>query len=540
VSFLKRHGAFLALLALAVPLTVGFCWQDVVATLGDDSVSYLTLARYFSPFSSDATVAPWAKYHGHFPPLFPMLLVMAGGTHSFLAAHLAVGACALAALVLVYRFAAVRLASARAGFLVALLFLLMPSAWINAHGILSEPLYLALTLAALLYHARRVEPVAGTASLLAFGALLGAIYLTRVAGVALIVAYAIHVAVRAAARRKFPERSALAPLLIPVVLAAVWLALRPEPNVDNYRLTLRLVLDRWMTDPAILRASWDALAGGWVASFTGDSQVGPVAQALFGALGVLGMAGALLGASRNRLDAWYVLASLAMIFLWVFPEAITRRLLYPLLPLLLIHAAQALAGACALLKGARYAGRALAAAWALLALLILPASILVAQKAIARAPLFADSGYSYAGITDYYTTVNLPRARAIAGEHAAVLAGLESIARTTPPDARVMWMRPEYVAVLGKRAAVPWYLTWDRVTLAREIQRTGAGYLVAARLYKNDLAGHGGEAFTPIVEAPPAYLRATLTIANPADGTLEFVLLEVDRAALDRYLAAAR
>lgn len=534
---LRNHQAFLALLAVAAPLTFAFCWQEVIATLGDDSVSYLTLARHLSPFSADPFTEPWAKYHGHFPPLFPLLLVITAGAQSYLAAHLAVAACAVVALAFVYRFAALRFASAPAGALAALLFLLTPSAWINVSGILSEPLYLALSLVALVFHERSVRTDAGKGRLFVFGLLLAAVYLTRVAGIALILAYVAHVAVPAIARRKRPGASALIPIAVPLALAALWLALRPEPQIDNYRLTLRLVFDRWMTDPAILRASWDALSGGWVASFAGDSEVGFAMRAWFGALGALGLAGTLRAARHNRLDGWYVLASLAMLFLWVFPEAIARRLLYPLLPLLLVHAAEALVAACAAMNASRHQARALAAGWTLAAVMVLPASILILQKSLERAPLFPGLAYSLSSITDYYATVNVPRARAIAAEHAAVLAGLESIQRATPRDARVMWMRPEYVAVLGKRAASAWYLSWDRATLAREIHRAGAGYLVVARLHKNDLKGVSADAFTPLVEAPPAYLHPILIISNPANGAMEFVLLEVDRAALERTLA---
>ena len=97
----------------------------------------------------------WAKYHSHFPPLFPLLLVITAGAQSYLAAHLTVAVCTVVALAFVYRFA-------------ALLFLLSPSAWIQVSGILS----------------------------------------------------------------------------VPLAFAALWLALRLEPEIDNYRLTLRLVLDR--------------------------------------------------------------------------------------------------------------------------------------------------------------------------------------------------------------------------------------------------------------------------------------------------------
>jgi len=56
---------------------------------------------------------------------------------------------------MLYRYAAFQLASARAGLLVVALFLLTPTAWTSITGILSEPLYLFVSLAALHFHATR-------------------------------------------------------------------------------------------------------------------------------------------------------------------------------------------------------------------------------------------------------------------------------------------------------------------------------------------------------------------------------------------------
>ncbi|HEX7558117.1 MAG TPA: hypothetical protein VF386_02920, partial [Usitatibacter sp.] len=341
--FWRRHGAFLVLLALAVPATIAFSWEGVSASLGDDSMSYLTVARYLSPFSSDPLAAPWAKYHSHFPPLFPLTLVFTGGAQSLLAAHLMVGAWALAALCLVYRYAALRLESAFAGLAVAVIFLLTPSAWISIRSVLSEPMYLTLSLAAILYHDRCLAENAARRAWVVFALLLAAAYLTRAAGIALIAAYAVHLAVRAILRRKRPTLWAFLPLAVPVLLSGLWLALRPQPDVDNYRMTMQDVLQVWLTNPRIAVISMESLFGGWMATFTGDSGVGSSMRLAFGAVGLMGVAGAFLGAWRNRLDSWYVLASLAMLFLWVFPEDNERRLLYPLIALLLVHAAQALA-----------------------------------------------------------------------------------------------------------------------------------------------------------------------------------------------------
>ncbi|HEY2629139.1 MAG TPA: hypothetical protein VGI57_08420, partial [Usitatibacter sp.] len=212
MKLLRRHLGLAILLAIAAPATIAFCWHDVISTIADDSVSYITMARWISSFGGDALVAPWAGYYSHFPPVFPVLLVLTGGAWNLLAAHMLVACCALLAIVMVYLYGSLRLGSLRVGLGLAIVFVLLPSAWISILSILSEPLYLALSLAAIVYHARHENDE--EARSVALGLLFAAVLLTRVAGVALLAAYAAHLAVHAATRRKWPSMRALAPLAI--------------------------------------------------------------------------------------------------------------------------------------------------------------------------------------------------------------------------------------------------------------------------------------------------------------------------------------
>jgi hypothetical protein len=164
-----------------------------------------------------------------------------------------------------------------------------------------------------------------------------------------------------------------------------------------------------------------------------------------------------------------------------------------------------------------------------------PATSLVAQKAFDREPLIPGFDYTPAAMTDYYVVVNLKAAKALAWRHAAVLSGLQFLDKATPPNARVLWVRPEYVAVLGRRQGVPSYSSWDRAMLAKEILRTGTTHVVATRLFKSDLADRGGDAYAALVVDAPDYLRhPAMLIQNAETEVVEFALLEVDREELRR------
>jgi hypothetical protein len=533
-----RHGPFLLLMLVVAPLVLAFTWQDGLATLNDDSTSYLTIAAYLA--GGDPIVSQWASLHAHFPPLFPLALALTGGGADLRIAHLVVAACAVLSLVWIYRFAARVLQSERGGLVVVLAFLLTPTAWISLKGILSESMFLLLSFAALQFHAQRCESArTKPRDWLLFGVLLACVYLTRAAGLALVVAYALH-----AGRRILPGRERPAwPFFLPAVplalLAGIWRLVRPEAANDAYGKAASDVISLWLHTPGeVLAHSLKLLHEGWLASFHGYTVTATPATLVFTALGLLGVAGALRRAWMNRLDGWYVIVSLGIVGLWAFPEDTIRRLLYPLVPLLLIHAADMARVLCARIGGARNRALILSGIAALPAALCAPAVVLLFQKALDRDPAIVGADYSYADMTDYYRIVSIPLGRELAGKQMAVLAGLGALARMTPPDARIMWMRPEYVAILGKRAAVPFEYSWDPLTLAREVARSKADYIVRASVFKADVKVRPGDPNYTLREIGK-YSSPAIAVGNPQNGAPEFILMKVEPAALAAYLAAA-
>ena len=139
------------LLALAaLPLFVAFAWQPDLASVGDDSASYLVVAHWMA--GGPPEIVRWAGYHSHFPPLFAAALALAGPGNLY-TAHLVVALFAAFALAPLYLFTWRESGRRDAAFLLAAVFLLTPVAWVSAKGILSEPLFLLTSLCALAWHA---------------------------------------------------------------------------------------------------------------------------------------------------------------------------------------------------------------------------------------------------------------------------------------------------------------------------------------------------------------------------------------------------
>jgi len=514
---------------VAAALAIAFAWQGSIASFGDDSASYLTLAHYFSP-SGSAVVTQWAGYHSNFPPLFPMLLALTGGAHDLHVAHVLVGVCAAIGTALFYRYA-VWVQGERAGLVVAVLFLFTATAWVSLKGVLSESLFLLVSIAALLFHEMRIASRRPAAwEWLVFGILVACVALTRAIGILLVAAYVMHLLVRFMGKEK-PSRAALLPLVPVVALLGLWYVLRPRAPIDYYQYAVSWVIGVWLENPL------DTLVGasriffdGWIHSFLADSEATVAAKVVFAGLGLLAIAGALIRTARNQLDGWFAILSLAVVFSWTFSPETTRRLLYPSIPLLILFAALAVRQA---LGATQLAGRGLllaqVALTALPVLLCLPAILLIREKALDHRAVIAGCPQAFREMTPYYTTLNIEGAEGLARLEVMMLCGLQSLDKVTPPGSVVMWTRPEYVALLGHRPAAAYHYAWSPRDLAMEIRRSKVDYLVVSLLNKNDLEGGLPKPLKGMQEE--AYAQPVFASTDNV-----FVVKKIDRAALERFL----
>jgi hypothetical protein len=413
---------------------------------------------------------------------------------------------------------------------------------VNTLGVMSDPLYLAITVGALVLHEARLSGQdSRDADWLLFGFLAALACLTRLVGASLLLALVASEAVSALRRGARPRVRQLAIALWPAaLLVGAWTLLRPTQGLDQYHDILRSSWQAWLERPGIVApVAFGSVRDAWIASFTVDSAVSLPMRLVFTALGAFAVAGAVIGAMRGRLHGWYALTFTAILVAWVFGEETTRRLIYPIVPVALVQAALALRE---LLKRSRLAPRpSRYVAWALVALAVLlglPAMVLVQQKSMDRQPVLAGFDYSYSDFRDYYESHG-PDARARAAGNLASLAGLRALRSATPPDARVLWIRPEYVAVLADREGVPWYYSWDARELARRILASRVDYVAFTRYVKADLVPEEGDP-NPLLPSIRSYSALRMAIPDPDDGNNGFLLFQVDRPSLERYVAKSR
>ncbi len=449
-----RLSASLPWIAVAL-ITLGFAaacaafvWQPTLTTFADDSVSYLVMAQVFSPWqaASPAVTAAFAR-EAFYPPLFPLLLAFAGAAHHTAWAHALTALLLAAAIPLVYVLGARWLGDRRAAAAVALCVALLPSLWINAKGILSEPLFCLLLLATFCVadtsekETKRIWPL---------GLLMAAMALTRTAALPMIAVYALWAGTRRGASPA-SKLKAVAPAFVAMAAYAVWVLLRPAATTDNYARILSEHVGAFFDAQCPLAAvvaslvrQANAVVEGWVGSLLLFWVEGrPLRAALAGLVGCLALAGMALRIAAGKADGWMVAGYLAVFLAWPFYDQM-GRFLFPVLPVLVLYAFLAAAAALRALHTPPVLAYGVLAA--LLLSLTLPALAFIYQRAQAPG--------RFAEIVDWYRTPGLAEARSRAQVHLDLLADMEEIGKRTRTEDRVMWVAPAYIALLAGRRGV--------------------------------------------------------------------------------------
>jgi 4-amino-4-deoxy-L-arabinose transferase-like glycosyltransferase len=502
---MSRFAAALAALALAAGAGAAvFLWQPGLDSLHDDSVSYLVMAQAFSPWHAADAVIRAAFPHEPYPPLFPLLLALAGGAYDWRVAHLVVAVALGASVFLLGLHARNVTASARLGFIAALVYALLPGTWLNAKGILSEYPFMALVFAALAYHAHLGARVPSRRESLVLGSLLAAVLLTRNVGAALLAAIAAAELLRAVRLRDAARLKSLAMVpVIAVVPIALWLWLRPLAGDDAYVASGGVMLQGASDDAlawalASIEANAAAIAGAWLNAlliFWGDPWKPGYLLAV--GLGAFGLGATLVRAARGHADGIYCALVLAILLFWPYPGQM-YRLAFPLVPLVVVGALwgarELLAprlGADASERGASYA--------AVLPLAVCVPAVLfyIVERARMPDPEGAKFGHRKTDIAEFYRMPSGPAAEDYAHRQIEVFGDMTRIRETTAPQARVMWYTPNYVSLLARRRGVPLRRPMNPADLAAQMRATGADFLYLANVHPRDTLRRAGDPLFP-------------------------------------------
>lgn len=533
---MRFHAALGVLAVLVALVAIMFTWQPGLASLYDDSVSYLIMAQVFSPFDPASGAVASAFPSVGYPPFFPLLLALSGGSRDWRIAHVVVAA-SFAASVYLLGWHAWRITGSGAiGVAAALVFALMPGSWLNVKGILSEFPYMALVFATLVAYDRLRVNAATAASSALVGALLAAVLLTRTIGVSLVAAVAIAETLKIVGRRDRHRFKASAWMIgIPVVAAVLWYGLRPSGGEDAYvsngvSMATGAVgygvtwLFTWMY------ANASALGDAWFNAlliYWGEPWKPGFLIACF--LGIAGLLATVCRAWRGEVDGLYCVIFILILLPWPYPGQM-YRLGFPVVPLVMLNAFWVAQRALSHYRDPNTAQRW--AAWGAvlpLALCIPPVLFFIVERA--RAPEGLAAGRRQTDITEFYRIPDGVSAARNALLQNGVFGDMVRLRDSTPDGARIMSYMPNYVALLAHRLGVPLEHPANGEEMVAQVRKLQPDYIYLAGVHPRDSALRLGNPLDAYQLAQP-FTRVVWYRGN-AQGNVDAVLLAVDKKNLE-------
>ncbi len=433
---------------LSITLFEGF------ATFSNDAANYVLFARKWSPFfvPSAAELYTWPVQT--LPPGFPWVLAITGASESLWLSHLLVSISMLASIFL-FGWMAYRLLGWLTGSLLALGMCLLPGAVTSSMGILSENLYLLLSLAVLaLYSFIKKSENASWAWYLLLLFFLSLTILTRSVGIALVAAiFVVPVFEQELSRKQkigFPIVA-----LSSTVLWLLWGVVNPQSSKftyahylesytsgsdAGYNVVLELLWQNIQINFLQILSSWNhylslSHPNIWFFLFS------------FG-LFLLCLIGLSLRLYQRKLDAVYLVFYLVILVIWRSPDQMTR-FLHPIVFLLILQPVLYFTS----ISKTRYP--ALIKMSLLTVILTLIAnSIIIQGRLLAQRDAARNTNPGIAHSYEYYDTPAPEFGTKIASAFTAVTSSMTILAQRIPVHGVVATVKHANYSVLTDRRAV--------------------------------------------------------------------------------------
>lgn len=303
---------------------VAWAFTPELGGFGGDNAIYLLSADYLSPFSPRSALSESYFASSQYPPVFPLVLGLTGAQDNLLVAHLAVTFFLLAALFVLYKWQRLLKISPWAAFTLTLLFALSPGTYLHTLEILSENLYLLLSLLGLFMY-QRAESTGRQRWLFGAAIAIAIATLTRTAGVTLLAALLVHLLLSGRSRRN------LIAAIVAITPVATWNLWR---GGGGYAASLATTYSTHPLATFVDRLDLQAKAlwYGWVDNFVA---IPPLEIGIaISAFGVLCLGGLAVRLYMRRLDALYVAFYLSLMLIWPFPGE-SQRFVFVVLPVMM-------------------------------------------------------------------------------------------------------------------------------------------------------------------------------------------------------------
>ena len=439
--------SFVTLLLLYAWTLVQFVSHDSLSSIATDSANYMVMARYLSPWHDTSAAIMHAWPNQDYPVFFPLILALSGSAYDFFMAHALTAVFFVLALPCIYLLARQHGLNRFHASLLTTIVAISPATWINSLGILSENLYLLISVVTLLYYQHIDRKRVG--SLVLLGILIGLMVITRTVGISMLAAYATVCGIDCIKQRKLQLLTVI-PVVVAIGIIVIARILHdaslPAQYIDQFTSVLSTTeIDAYRNYNLLeqIVAITDAWFSGWLYYWNSNLLVPYLVYAVVGVLALIGIIQRGLGL---RLDAYYLLIYLLIILAWPHPGQ-ALRFIYPVLFLLVLNASHAVTH----INWGGIGSRQQQLHGLLLILAL--ASIIPAQFYTWNRHSEGEK-YGYQYYKEFYQLHDRNEALENAEIQTVIYQDLKKLENTTQQGDRIMYFIPAYIALLTDRTGI--------------------------------------------------------------------------------------
>ncbi len=439
---------------------------DYLGSIANDSVNYLVMARYMGIWSKPDEAIQLAWQYEDFPVFFPFILSLFNVADSLLAAHSIVILFGAVSVWFLYRLSAHILKNEWIAVSVVGVSVLMPGYILGLQGILSESLYILLSLL-FLYYYRQQKPDWLTAL-----PILVALLSTRTIGISMLVALSLvtlYGYVRSGRYYKHHFMMATMATVLYIGVKALFAPARESHYIGVFKQFFADGTGIIEKLSGQLSALLDAWRSQWLIYWLDSIQPNHILVILFL---LLSLAGLVLYCYRNpdRVMGWYVIIYLLVLILWPHPGQMVR-LLMPVMPFMVLFAVYFIRSILIRLPGKEKITRN-----TLLAVIAMLSTVLPSHVHIHKRILIAEAQQ----IPLMQAMFRIPDWHEATQESLIQNAMLQSFMTIgdTVGKAEVLYYEPSYLAVLAGVKSAKLGITDNIKELRRRVTESGSDYLL--------------------------------------------------------------
>ncbi len=439
---------------------------DHLSSIANDSVNYLVMARYTGIWSKPDEAIAMVWQYEDFPIFFPLVLSLFNVADSLLAAHSLVILFGIICIWFLYRLSMRVLGNEWIAMAVVAVSVLMPGYVLGLQGILSESLYILLSLLFLYYY--RLQKQDWAIALPVLIALLS----TRTIGISMIVALVLVALFRYIESEKDYKHHSMIAALAMVLYICIKTLFGPEQESHYIGVFKQFfsdksgVIEKLSSQISALIEAWKTQ---WLIYWLDNIQLNHILVMIVLLLSLSGLA---LYCYRNhtRIMGWYVVVYLLVLILWPHPGQMVR-LLMPVMPLMVLFAVYFIKSALSRLNDQKKIVHN-----TLLATIVMLSTVLPSHAHIHKRV----SNSEEKQIPLMHAILRIPDWDKAVYESLIQNAMLQDFMAIGDRvgEAEVLYYEPSYLAVLGGVKATKLRVTDDIKELRRRVAESGSDYLL--------------------------------------------------------------